>query len=200
MTTRRDKGRLPPFVPLLKDTMKTDAWRAMSHGARSLYVALKGRYNTKLANAVFLSLRVAAVELGSHRDQIARWYRELQHYGFIVMTSPGYLGVEGRGKAPHWRLTEQGYIGEPPTRDFLRWNGTPFGPVKKQNPGPESRDTVARNPGPVLGRNPGPVPPPAVPETRAIQATRSGPETRDITSLTTPPLQRSDAPCRVAAE
>jgi len=26
---------------LLKDTLKTDAWRAMSHGARVLYIALK---------------------------------------------------------------------------------------------------------------------------------------------------------------
>ena len=42
---RRDKGRLPPFVPVLKDTMKTAAWKALSHGARSLYVTLKGRYN-----------------------------------------------------------------------------------------------------------------------------------------------------------
>ena len=40
---RRDKGRLPPFVPVLKDTMKTAAWKALSHGARSLYVTLKGR-------------------------------------------------------------------------------------------------------------------------------------------------------------
>ncbi|MFZ0150690.1 MAG: hypothetical protein WAM72_20585, partial [Xanthobacteraceae bacterium] len=30
---RRDKGRLPPFVPVLKDTVKTAAWKALSHGA-----------------------------------------------------------------------------------------------------------------------------------------------------------------------
>jgi hypothetical protein len=45
---KRVKGRLPPFVPLLKDTMKTAAWKALSHGARSLYGTLKGRYNIKL--------------------------------------------------------------------------------------------------------------------------------------------------------
>jgi len=28
--------KLAPFVPLMKDTMKTDAWKALSHGAGSL--------------------------------------------------------------------------------------------------------------------------------------------------------------------
>jgi prophage regulatory protein len=40
---RKEHNRLPPFVPLLKDTLAAPAWRAMSHGARSLYVALPNR-------------------------------------------------------------------------------------------------------------------------------------------------------------
>jgi hypothetical protein len=132
MKPRHDKGRLPPFVPLLKDTLATSAWRAMSHGARSLYVALKLRYSSNFNNngRIFLSQRDAAEELNSHHNQIARWFRELQYFGFIVMTEGGCLGVEGRGKAPHWRLTEIGYMKAPPTRDFDRWNGKPF-PEKK---------------------------------------------------------------------
>jgi hypothetical protein len=91
--------KLAPFVPLMKDTMKTEAWKAISHGARSLYLALKSRYNNKLGNAVYLSTRNAVKELGSHshRDSIRRWFRELEYYGFIRMVSPGCLGVEGRG-------------------------------------------------------------------------------------------------------
>jgi hypothetical protein len=42
--------------------------------------------------------------------------------------------VEGKGKAPHWRLTELGYMKDLPTRDFERWNGKKFKPRK-----PESR-------------------------------------------------------------
>ena len=57
---------------------------------------------------------------------MARWYRELQHYGFIVKHREGYLGVDGRACAPRWRLTELGYMHEPPTKDYLRWNGRPF--------------------------------------------------------------------------
>ena len=125
---RAEKERLPPFVPLFIGTLDSSAWRAMSHGAQMLYVALKRRYNVKLHNngRIFLSQRQAEKELGSHHNEIARWFRELQHYGFIVMMEPGCLGVEGKGKAPRWRLTELGYMKEPPTRDFTRWDGTPF--------------------------------------------------------------------------
>jgi hypothetical protein len=128
MSARHSKGRLAPFVPLLKDTLSSPAWRATSHGARSLYVALKLRYSSNFNNngRIFLSQRDAAVELNSHHTQIARWFRELRHYGFIVMTDAGCLGVDGKGKAPHWRLTELGYMHEMPTKDFMRWNGQSF--------------------------------------------------------------------------
>ena len=42
------------------------------------------------------------------------------------MTQAGCLGSEGTGKAPHWRLTECGYMKDEPTRDFMRWDGTVF--------------------------------------------------------------------------
>jgi hypothetical protein len=113
MSKRKHRGeRLPPFVPLLKDTMNTPAWRALSHGARVLYVALKGR-NYKNNGHVFLSQRDAAKEIGSSTDRIGRWFRELQHYGFIVQTNPTSFGIDGKGKAPHWRLTELGCMKAP---------------------------------------------------------------------------------------
>jgi DNA-binding transcriptional MocR family regulator len=132
MRRHKDKGRLQPFVPLLLETMRTPAWRAMSTGARLLYVVLKSRYGLDRKNNghIFVSTRVAAKELGSNRSAVLRWYRELEHFGFIEKTAGGCLGTDGKGKAPQWRLTELGYMAEPPTKDFLRWNGTRF---RKQN-------------------------------------------------------------------
>ena len=133
-TNRRNKRKLPPFVPLLKDTIKTEAWKALSHGARSLYAVLKGRYNINLQNAVWVSTRDAEEELGTgSRPYILLWFRELAHYGFIVMVSPAHYGVNGHGKAPHWRLTEEWYLGKAPTRDFLSWDGTPFTEKRKRD-------------------------------------------------------------------
>jgi hypothetical protein len=124
----KNQNRLPPFVPLLNDTLDSPAWKALSHGAKVLYIALKRRYSVRSHNNgwIYLSQRTAAQELGSHHNEIARWYRELQHYGFIVMTAPASLGVEGKGKAPRWRLTELGCAQNFPTRDFKNWDGTPF--------------------------------------------------------------------------
>jgi hypothetical protein len=122
------KERLPPFVPLLKETLDAPAWKALSHGAARLYTSLKRRYNIKTHNNghLFVSQRQAHAELRSDTKQIGRWFRELQFYGFIQQTTPGSLGVDGRGKAPHWRLTEIGYMRDFPTRDFLKWDGSKF--------------------------------------------------------------------------
>jgi hypothetical protein len=124
----KHQERLPPFVPLLLDTIDSPAWRALSHGAKSLYISLRRRFNIKVHNngRIFLPYRKAQEELRSNTVQIARWFRELQHYGFIVLAQPGSLGVGGKGKAPHWRLTELGWNQNPPTRDFLRWDGRKF--------------------------------------------------------------------------
>jgi len=54
--------------------------------------------------------------------------------GLIVQTKGGSLGVEGKGTAPHWRLTECGYLKDPPTRDFLNWNGDKFRDNPKGRP------------------------------------------------------------------
>jgi hypothetical protein len=135
MSRYKAKGRINgPFVPLLKDTMKTEAWKALSHGARSLYAALKWRYNSKAQNAVYLSTRDAEQELGqySSRHNVMRWFRELEHYGFIRIVAPAHHGVNGHGKAPHWQLTEEGYLGKEPTRDFSRWDGSPFTEKRKR--------------------------------------------------------------------
>ena len=104
---KHHKNRLPPFVPLLVTTLDSPAWRETSHGAKLLFVALKRRVQNG-RNRAYLSYRVAERELKSSRRKIREWFAELEHYGFIVLAVPGSLGVDGRGKAPHWRLTELG--------------------------------------------------------------------------------------------
>ena len=91
-----------PYTSLINETSDTAAWRALSHGARVLYAALKREYNPHIAarwnGRIYLSLRDAEERMASKRDQIIRWFRELQYYGFIVMTEPGCLGFEGKGR------------------------------------------------------------------------------------------------------
>ena len=180
----RDKGRLGPFVPLLKDTMQSPAWRAMSHGARVLYIALKCRYNMQAHNngRLYLAQRKAIEEIRSSSNQITRWFRELQYYGFIVMQKPGGLGVYGKGQAPRWRLTELGYMKDPATRDFLRWNGVRFGRgedrPKIQKPAAEIRSRVQRKSAPLVQRKSAPLHGTSAAEIRSKEQAQSAAEIR----------------------
>jgi hypothetical protein len=143
-TKRRRKNRLPPFIALIKATMATPAWRAMSPGARLLNIALRGHLrNDHLNNGkVFLSCRDAAEAIGVAASSIVRWYAENEHYGFLRKTSEGFLGADGRGIAAKYRFTEFPRGTHPPTRDFEKWDGELYsarggrGRRKKQNPVP----------------------------------------------------------------
>jgi hypothetical protein len=166
--SRNDGDRLPPFVPLFRETLKAPAWRQLSFGARALFTALRMRC-VKNNGHVYLSQRDAGEELGHiRRNDIANWFRELVHYGFIVQTEGASLGIDGKGKAPHWRITDMptrngnGQL-DAATRNFLHWDGVLFEPhvrpsrrwdarkqttLAKQNPGRHVRTTVGVTSGP----------------------------------------------------
>jgi hypothetical protein len=131
--SQRYKKKLAPFVAIFRHTIKTNAWRALSLGARATFLALKTNYNTNAQNAVFLSSRDGAKELGVCKDTVCKYLHELEHYGFIVAVQRAHLGIEGEGKATLYRLTDCGYAGKPPTYDFQNWDGVLFDP-QKQNP------------------------------------------------------------------
>jgi hypothetical protein len=207
----KDKGRLPPFVPLHISTMEAPAWKALSMGARVLYAQIKRHHFVGAKNnngKIYLSERTAQEEIGgATRDSIRRWFRELQHYGFIVQTEGGCLGVDGKGKAPHWRLTELPTLTERETQDYLKWDGTPFPgngnqawrgrgqkprkPIvttahEKQNPGPETTSRVDQKQRPLVDRKQRPLGGQSGPETTSISAGQGGPQT---TSISRKPLR-----------
>ena len=77
--SRKNKhgDRLPPFVPLFRETLKSPAYRAASFGARALFTALRGRHVNNNGH-VYLSQRDAEEELGhktgtTSRTGIASW-------------------------------------------------------------------------------------------------------------------------------
>jgi hypothetical protein len=188
MSRKRFKGRIEgPFVPLLKDTLRAPAWKALSYGARCLYVVLKWRYNKNLGNAVFVSTRVAARELGAGRDNVRDWFRELEFYGFIFKVRLAHHGVNGHGKAPHWRLTEERYLGKEPTREFLHWDGSRI--KRTRNAGRLHRlHALLKNRvrGPGVRSSVAPASGPLVPKSKAKNGT-SGPGVKAISGNGTGP-------------
>ena len=71
MSKRRKKGHLPPFVPLIRTTLASPAWKQLSFGARSLYVVLRSYLRVDSLNngRVFRSYRDAKASAGRHRDE-----------------------------------------------------------------------------------------------------------------------------------
>jgi hypothetical protein len=197
-----DIKRRGQFIPWFLETTDTPAWKAMSMGARVLYMALKRHHFVGFNNnngRIFLSERDAAEEMGvASRNSIRRWFRELQHFGFIVMTSPGSLGVDGKGKAPNWRLTELETPladSKEPTLDYLKWDGRPFngnqawrgrGPKpKKQNPGYKTIPRVDTKQRPLLDTKQRPPTVRSGYKTTSISDPHPGYKTTSISRLTT---------------
>jgi hypothetical protein len=128
----KDKGRIPgQWTAIRWEIMDSAAWRTMSMGARLLYIALIRplSFNRDNNGKIFLSTRDAAKELGASQRAVWIWFRELEHYGFIVMTEPGTIGPNG--KATRWRITDVGWgkldgRSIEPTKDYLKWSGELF--------------------------------------------------------------------------
>jgi len=126
------KGRIEGrWTPIRHQMMDSAAWKQMSMGARWLYIALVRPLSFEEDNngKIFLSTRRASEQLGASQDSVCFWYRELEHYGFIVMTEPGTIGP--KGKATKWRITDVGWgkidgKSIEPTKDYLKWSGEVF--------------------------------------------------------------------------
>jgi hypothetical protein len=69
--------------------------------------------------------------LGQDKNAIGIWFKELEHYGFVVMVQGAHLGAEGKGKSATYRLTDRYHAGKPPTYDFQSWDGALFEPKKR---------------------------------------------------------------------
>ena len=72
-------------------------------------------------------------------------------------------------------------MGDPPTKDFLRWQGVKFRDQKKQNPGPEKAATLDRKRQPLVVRKRQPPEAESGPEKAAKGNAESGPEKAAIT-------------------
>jgi len=130
----RKKGSLPKdqqFVQLINSFRQEPAWMALSYGARLLYVEIKALYNGQNNGRIMCSSRYAAETLGCNKGSVAAYFNDLMDKGFIVETRGGFLGVNGRGHGRLWRLTELGFMGDRPTKDYRDWkpekNKTPYG-------------------------------------------------------------------------
>jgi DNA-binding MarR family transcriptional regulator len=131
----RSKNPDGQYWPLTYYLLKHEAWRGLSGKAIKVLCELRRRYTVKgdgksnNNGRITLSLDEGARLLHMGKTTVQRALKELEAAGFIIKTRQGQW--YGR-MATEWRLTEEPYKGEPPTRDWQN-----IAKAKKQNSVPE---------------------------------------------------------------
>lgn len=149
---KRNEKRADHFAAMIRETMETPAWRALSPVAQALYPWLKLEWRGPKSNnngRIQLSVRQAAERLGVGINTAARAFHDLQAKGFLVVTQQARLGLAGQATAPEFELTENPLPHVPPPvgrKLYRQWREgadfpvqkaavhNPKGPRKKQNP------------------------------------------------------------------
>lgn len=133
---KRNEAHTERFTTMIRNTMLTPAWRALSPCAMALYPWLRMEWRGPKANnngKISLSVRQAADRLGIGVNTAARAFHELQAKGFIVVKRHACLGVKGQGTSPEFELTEIAMPGDGnrARKLFLDWREGADFPVHK---------------------------------------------------------------------
>lgn len=144
------------WTKLLRSTMETPAWRALSPTAQALYPWLKLEWKGPAYNnngKIRLSVRQAAQRLGISEKPVTKAFHELQAKGFIVVTELAALGQSKRIKSTSYLLTElqtKGNDGDRVQQKFRHWReGHDFEvvkPVQRSGHAPKKHKPVVKCP------------------------------------------------------
>lgn len=119
---RRKRG--DPFIMVRWQLYDSPAFLSMKPGPRALLLALVRRYDGRNNGAIALGVRDAAAELGlSDKDTVHRYFRELEHKGFIRIARPSSFNMKDASarRATEWRLTWLDAPTMKATNDFIKW-------------------------------------------------------------------------------
>lgn len=86
---KKKQNRLPPFIPIFRDMLKSKAWENLTNASRVAYVHLKTKCVS--SNPGNLTLSYAEMEKFMKRDTFSRAIKQLDAMGFIVKTQEGGL-------------------------------------------------------------------------------------------------------------
>lgn len=133
---KRNESRPEHWTKMLRPTMETEAWRALSPTAQALYPWLKFEWkgpNPNKNGKIRLSVRQAAECLGVSVNTAARAFHDLQAKGFLHVTEGARLGVGGEAKSPAYEITELAMPGSDarPRKLFEQWRPGHDFPVSK---------------------------------------------------------------------
>lgn len=121
-----------PFIKLDLYMVRSAAYRSLKALPRSVYTALRERFNGRNNGQIRCSVRDLAKDLHCSKDSAGAALKELEAKGFIRCAQPGSFNYKVR-HAAIWILTEESLGNQLATKDFMRWE------PKEKNAGPKSR-------------------------------------------------------------
>lgn len=131
---RKNERRGEHFAPMIRTTMDTPAWRALSSTAQALYPWLKLEWHGPKFNnngKLQFSVRQAAQAMGVTKDTANKGFLDLQRKGFVVVTQEARLGVGGAARCSSYELTEIALVGQIEGRKLYRqWEAGKDFPVR----------------------------------------------------------------------
>lgn len=137
---RRNEERAEHWTKMIRSTMETPAWRALTATAQALYPWIKMEWKGPQANnngKISLPVREAAARLGCNKNAAASAFHDLQAKGFLILREHGRMGTEGKGAPPAYEITElaaPGVDGHAGRKLYLHWqDGSDF-PVRGHAP------------------------------------------------------------------
>lgn len=135
---RKQEDQIEHFTKMIRSTMETPAWRALSSTAQALYPWIKMEWRGPKANnngKISLPVRVAAERLGCNMKTAARAFHDLQAKGFLMLTKHGCMGAEGKGAPPTYEVTELAAVGNTVgSKLYLTWQAGSDFPVRGHAP------------------------------------------------------------------
>jgi len=162
---RKNEHQPEHWTKMIRTTMETPAWRALTTTGQALYPWLKMEWKGPQANnngKISLSVREAAERLGCNMKTAARAFHDLQAKGFILLTSHGRMGTEGKGAPPTYEITELAMPGSDTNAGkklYLHWQKGHDFPVRGHAPvnpkghnGLLTSESKNKSPSPFLGR------------------------------------------------
>ena len=81
------KKKLPPFVPITKEMIRSKAWEKLSHYSVRAYIHVAAKYNGKNENNLSFTYKEASKIMNTHTYKKA--IDELVRYGFLDMKRSG---------------------------------------------------------------------------------------------------------------
>ena len=123
----RDKG--PAFLQIFHFVYDCAAYRDLDTVARTLYAAIRRRYNGSNNGTIALGCRDAADELNVAPRTVSRAFRDLEEHGFVRVGADSTFDQKRLSR--EWLLTElrDDRDGTAATRDFMSWAPNPEVPL-----------------------------------------------------------------------